>query len=344
MKVSEKLGWAVVALATAMLCGCAAEVGQPTPNEATADGATPSLEACTVGLSYIPNVQFAPFYVAEDEGLFAAHGVQATLRHHGVQEGLFTAIASGQEDFVVAGADEAMQAREQGVDLVAVAAYYRSYPVRVIVPREAGIAKLADLRGKRIGVPGRYGESWFGLLVALKSAGLTESDVSIEEIGYTAQAAIATQKVDAVIGFANNDLVQMRLAGLDVVDLPLTQAGDPPLVGASVLTTKAYLDAHPDIAKAVAEATIEAIARVVDDPDDAVEATQEEVPGLGTDEATQAALATLEATIAVMAPDGQASGKLDPAQFAAMDKFMVGNGLIAKSVDAEHAIADFARA
>ena len=46
----------------------------------TADGS----EQVTLGMSYIPDVQFAPFYVAESEGLFTAAGVNAQLRHHGI--------------------------------------------------------------------------------------------------------------------------------------------------------------------------------------------------------------------------------------------------------------------
>src|SRR5699024_9318520 len=119
----------------------------------------------------------------------------ATVRHHGAQEGLFTAIASGQEDFVIAGGDEALQAREQGIDLVAIATLYRENPVQVIVRADGPITSLADLAGRRIGIPGRYGTSWFGLLVALRSAGLSEAEIEVVEIGYTQQAALTTDKV-----------------------------------------------------------------------------------------------------------------------------------------------------
>ncbi|HNV11729.1 MAG TPA: ABC transporter substrate-binding protein, partial [Propionibacteriaceae bacterium] len=90
---------------------------------------TPSARTqTTIGLTYIPNVQFAPFYVAVDQGLFTANGVDVTLRHHGASEGLFTAIAANQEQFVIAGGDELVQAVSNGVDLVAVAAYFQAYP------------------------------------------------------------------------------------------------------------------------------------------------------------------------------------------------------------------------
>ena len=109
----------------------------------TADGS----EQVTLGMSYIPDVQFAPFYVAESEGLFTAAGVNAQLRHHGSNEGLFTALLSGEEDYVLAGGDEVVQARSEGMDVVAIGQYYRSYPVTIIVPENSDIHTAADLAG-----------------------------------------------------------------------------------------------------------------------------------------------------------------------------------------------------
>ena len=62
--------------------------------------------ALTIGLTYTPNIQFAPFYMAKKDGTYAAN---VTLHHHGAQDGLFDALQSGQEQLVIAGADEAVQ-------------------------------------------------------------------------------------------------------------------------------------------------------------------------------------------------------------------------------------------
>ena len=79
----------------------------------------------TIGLTYTPNIQFAPFYMAKKDSRYAS-GVN--LRHHGAQEGLFDALLSGKEQLVVAGADEAVVAASNGSDLVVVGGYYQSYP------------------------------------------------------------------------------------------------------------------------------------------------------------------------------------------------------------------------
>lgn len=310
----------------------------------TAPPAAPSASASpvatpTIGLTYIPNIQFSPFYVAESAGLFTEAGVAPTLRHHGASEGLFTALAAGQEDFVVAGGDEMLQARAEGLDLISIATYYRGYPVVIIVPEGSDITTAADLKGHSVGIPGRYGESWFGLQVAMKAAGLTEEDVAIEEIGYTQQAALTTGKVDAIVGFANNDAVQFGLAGVPVRSIPL--ADSVPLVGISLVTTGAYAEAHPEATKAVADAMVAGVARVVGDPEGAVEASVAYVPGLSAEDAKTAARATLDATIKVWtAADGTVSGKQDAEAWAAMAAFMAEQGLTASAQDAAAAMTN----
>ena len=328
-------------LLAALLAGCTAPVPTAAPSTPSTQTPVPATGPARIGLSYIPNVQFAPFYVAEADGLFdATTGTAATLRHHGAQEGLFTAIAAGQEDFVLAGGDEMLQARETGLDLVAVATYYQRYPVVVIVKEDGPIQTLTDLKGKKVGVPGRYGSSWFGLLVALRTAGLTENDIEVVEIGYTQQAALTTDKVDAVMGFSNNDLVQFQEAGEQVRSLSISD-GTPPLVGACLVTTRAYLDANPEVVRGVAEAMVTGINTVIEESagDRPLAVTAEQVPGL-TGEALEAARATLKATLVVMTDEKfHADGKLDAATWQAMGEFMLDAGLLTQVPEIDAAIA-----
>ncbi|HSK31877.1 MAG TPA: ABC transporter substrate-binding protein [Propionicimonas sp.] len=327
------LAGATTALALAAT-GCAtATATSPSPSATASASATAPLATPTIGLTYIPNVQFSPFYVAEADQLFTAAGVKPTLRHHGASEGLFTALAAGEEQFVIAGGDEVLQARSADLPLVAVSAYYRSYPVVIIVPADSGITTLAGLKGRTIGVPGKYGESWFGLLVALQTAGLTAADVTVQEIGYTQQAALTTKKVDAIVGFSNNDSVQFAQAGFATRNLPIAD-GDVPLVGICLITTAAYATDNPATVKAVAAGMLAGISAVVADPDRALTVSAEYVPGLNAAAAQASAKATLTATLPLWTgSDGTVDGQLDPAQWTAMADFMAATGLTATKVD-----------
>lgn len=328
-------------LLSALAAGAAGVAGcARTPVATSSTPTTAAAASVTIGLSYIPNIQFAPAYVADAQGLFTERGVKATLRHHGTNEGLFTALASGQEDFVVAGGDEMVAAVAQGQDLVAIAQYYRRYPVVLIVPDASPIQSPADLRGRSIGVPGRYGESWFGAQVLLSGAGLTEADVTITEIGYTPLAALSSGKVEALIGFANNDLVQFQLAKVPVRSIPLT-TGDIPLVSIVLVTTRAFLDKSGPTARKVADSLVAGIDATVKQPALAVTTSKDYIPNSNATGWETSASATLTATLPLWTTSaGAVSGRLDPAAWAAMTAFMAERKLVDKQVDAAKVVSN----
>lgn len=287
----------------------------------------------TIGLTYIPNVQFAPVYVADAQGLYNDAGVTATVRHHGSDEGLFTALLAGQEDVVIASGDEAVVAASQGLDLVSIGQYYASYPGTVIVPADSPIATLADLKGKTIGIPGEYGSSYYATLAAIKAGGLQTSDVTISSIGYTQQAALAAGQVDAVVGFTNNDAVQMRLSGLDIREIPLDD-GSTPLVAASIVTTREWAQSHPDAARAVVSATTEAMNAIAADPQVALDATAQWDTTLTDETSLGAANAVLAATVPLwLGDDARADGVQDLATWSSMVSFLSSIGVLEGDVD-----------
>lgn len=285
----------------------------------------------TVGLTYTPDIQFAPFYVAAEKGYYEDAGLDVTLRHHGGSEGLFTAVAGGQEDLVVAGGDEMLQARSQDVPLLNVATLYQEYPVALIVPADSPIETAADLKGHKVGIPGPFGETYFGLVALLRGAGLSEEDVTVEHIGFTQQAALTAGHVDAVMGYVNNDAVRFEQAGQEVRTIPVTE-GEVPLVGIGLGVLDATAEERPEDVAAVVEATLRGVRDVVADPQEAVELSAEYVPDLGRQDRQEEALATLAATVPLYG-EGDAIGAQDAQTWEAMVTLMQDNGLLDAAVD-----------
>ena len=281
----------------------------------------------TIGLTYIPNVQFAPVYVADSQGLYKDEGIATTVRHHGSDEGLFTALLAGQEDIVIASGDEAAVAASQGLDLVSIGQYYASYPGSVIVPASSSITSLADLSGKTIGIPGEYGSSYYAALAAIKAGGLQTSEVTISSIGYTQQAALAAGQVDAVVGFTNNDAV------IEIREIPLDGASTA-LVAASIITTRDWAQAHPDAARAVVSATTDAMNAIGADPQVAIDATAKWDTTLSAETSLAAANAVLAATVPLwLGNDGHADGLQDLATWSSMISFLDSIGVLDGDVD-----------
>ena len=311
---------AVTAVASLALSGCTA-----TSEPATA----------TVGLTFIPNIQFAPFYIA-DKNDFYSDNVTVTLRHHGSGEGLFTAIAAGEEDFVVAGGDEILEARTQGIDIVAVGSYYVQYPARLIVLEDSAINSVADLKGHSVGLPGRFGENWYALLIALDQAGLTDNEVEIAEIGYTAQVALTTGKVDAVVGFSNSDAVNFASANFPVKVIDL----NTPLVSICLATTRSFADTNPEVVKTVISAMKKGMETATADTEGTLELAVDYIPSF-RGETMDAARQVLPATAVLFADsEGRISPALDPQQWTDMAQAMGSVGLIPQGTDASAAFTN----
>lgn len=290
---------AFLAVFLALACLAACSQAPQTPDDAPSFAGGDNI---TFGLTYVPNIQFSPVYVAEDKGFFTREGINVTVRHHGAEEGLFTALVSGQEDIVLASGDEVLQARDAGLNLVAVATYYHAHPARVIVPQESSIQSLTDLKGKRIGLPGEYGSNWYYLLAVLASQGLQRNDVEIISVGYTQQAALVQGQVDAIIGFVNNEAVQLERSGVPVRLLdPGSEA--VPLVSATLVTTTEFAQTHPHLLKGLITATRDGAEAGAASPHLALEATAERDPSL-TGPARETAEAVWKATVPLLTEEG----------------------------------------
>ena len=158
----------------------------------------------------------------------------------------------------------------------------------MIAKAGSGITTAADLKGKRIGIPGKYGSSWIMLQALLKSAGLTTSDVTIVEFPDFGQATALQQgAVDAATGFANNEPIQLKRAGVDTVVLAVDAI--TPLPGPGLVTGTATLAAKHDALAAFTKATLRAMDEIAADPQKGLDASFEVVPDLAKDPALQRA-------------------------------------------------------
>ncbi|MDJ1371195.1 ABC transporter substrate-binding protein [Gulosibacter molinativorax] len=328
---------ATTAVAALALVGC--QAGSPGASETT--GAAGTGEPLTIGLTYTPNIQFAPFYVAEELGYFDEAGVNVELRHHGESEELFGALKTGDEQLVYAGGDEIVQGVSGGVPVQSVATLYNTYPAVLIVPADSDIQSAADLAGHSVGTPGPYGQTYFALLAMLEGAGLSEADVDVQHIGFTQQAALSSGKVDAVMGFANNDAVQFAAQGMDVRVIEAVDSSAPTLVGPALGAETSVIAERGSDVTAVLGAVKQAIEYIAQNPDETIEISASYIPTMTTQEQKDAALATLEATIPLMEADGDLPLLTNnPDTWAAMTEFMLEAGIITEPVAPEDAFTN----
>jgi NitT/TauT family transport system substrate-binding protein len=293
-------------------------------NSGTATSATAApLKDVSIGLGYNPDIQFAPFYVAQSKGYYKAAGLNVTF-NHGIVPDLVGSLAAGKTTFVFASGDELLEARDKNksLNVVDVASIYQKYPVSLIVPADSSIKTLADLKGHSIGVPGAYGATYTGLLALLYHAHLSLSDVNVQSIGFNQVSALLLHHVDAVMGYSNNEPLQIARGGLKVRTFDTSDY--QPMVSNGILAiTQMYHD-QPQEVKAFVQATIKGVQAVLDDPSAAVDISKSYVPGLNASQA----LEVLQATLPIYKGDGHL-GYNNAATWTSMEQFLVSQKIIA---------------
>ena len=147
-----------------LISACAAltpSTGTPT---ADADTSAQPLTPVRLGVGYIPNVQFAPFYVGIEKGFFADEGLDVSL-DYGFENDYLALVGTDDLQFMVGSGDQIILGRAQGLPVRYVLNWYTKYPVVIFAKSEKGITTPADLAGKTVGLPGQmkigFGEDFF---------------------------------------------------------------------------------------------------------------------------------------------------------------------------------------
>jgi NitT/TauT family transport system substrate-binding protein len=245
------------AVLTTLALLAAASASAQTTSQATSQAAPRTVN---IGLGYIPNVQFTPFYVADTLGYFKAEGLNVKYQHGFVSE-LMPLLLQGKLDFIVGDPEDAVFARNQGAQVKYIMAMYQKIPVTVFSTKP--LNSVADLKGKTLGLPGPFGSTYNAVQALLDSAGLKEgSDVKLASIGFTQLDAVRAGRVDAAAGYVNNEVVQLRAAGTRVYTLDVTAAY--PMVGVGLITLDKNL--KTDLARKVVRASQRGLKFTITDP------------------------------------------------------------------------------
>ena len=294
--------------------------------------------ALTVGLGFIPSVQFAPFYLADQAGYYREAGLEVEFQNK-IDPDLITLVGQGSVDIGLADGTSVIPAVSQGIPIRYVAAIYGRFPSIVFAKASSGIDAPADLAGKRLGIPGRYGSSWIMLQALLESAGLTPEDLEIVEYPDFGQgAAVIAGAVDASTGFVNNEPVQLELTGEPASILRVDEV--VPLPGNGLIAGISTLETKPDAIAAFIDVTLRAMEEIEADPQVGLDAAFTAVPELAA--AKEVQLAILEATIQTWrgpTQEAQGLGATDPADWEASIAYLAELGLVANPVTVDQVLA-----
>lgn len=287
------------------------------------------LEKVRLGIGYVPDVQFAPLYVAQNKGYYADEGLEVEIEY-GFENDFVALAAQGDREFAIASGDQVILARSQELPVTYVLKWYQRYPVALVMPTSAGITEPQDLAGKTVGLPGFFGASFIGWKALAHAAGIDESNVSVKEIGFTQTAAIQQGLVDAAMVYIANEPNQLRSQGIEVDVIEVSDYID--LVSNGLVVGETLIAENPDLVRRMVRATLRGLADTIANPEEAFAIVRQVIPEI-TDEAAPTQRKVLEDSMELWKSDQL--GVSSPQAWQESVDFMVETGLLEQAIEVD---------
>lgn len=210
------------ARAVAALCLLLAALAAGCGGDGGGDG-----ERFDLALDFYVNPDHAGIYTALDRGYFADAGLDVHPQVPSDPSAPIKQVAAGRVDLAISYEPEVVLARDQGLDVVAVAALVNGPLTSLISLPEAGIESVADLAGKTVvtaGIP--YQAAYLDTILA--RAGVDPDSVEQVDVGFNLMQPLIAGRADAMFGgFLNVEGVDLAERGLDPRVVPVDRLGIP---------------------------------------------------------------------------------------------------------------------
>jgi NitT/TauT family transport system substrate-binding protein len=320
-------GRALTIVAPVLLAACAAAAEPPAAG----------LRSIRLPMGFIPNVQYAPFYVAVERGYYAEEGLEIEFDYSFETNGV-RLVGAGELPFSLVSGEQVLLARAQGLPVVYVMAWWQDYPIAVAAPEGSGIEGPEDLAGRRIGIPLLEGASYVGYRALLHAAGLSEADTELNAIGFNQVETLVAGQQEAVVVYANNEPLQLAARGYPVRVIRV--ADYVTLASNGLLSNEATLSDEPELVRGMIRATLRGIEDTLADPAGAYEVCKSYVEGLAqlgeADQALQRSI--LDASIEFWL--AERPGYSDPVAWANMQDVLLTMGLLGQPLDLARAFTN----
>lgn len=254
------------------------EENLPPPEKENESGeSTAELTHIRLPMGFIADPQYAPFYVAVEKGFFADEGFELEFDYSFETDGV-QLVGNGDLPFAIVSGEQVIMARAQEIPVVYIFEWFQQFPIAVISRADAGIQEPADLAGHSVGIPGFFGASYVGYVGLLSANNLQEADVNTSEIGFSQVEAFLTGQVEAVVGYSNNEPLQLAAQGQDINVIQVADYID--MVANGIITNETFMAENPNQVEAFLRAVLNGLAYTLADPASAYEITKKYVEGL----------------------------------------------------------------
>lgn len=258
----------IILILTIFLLLTACQADEPAPDE---------LMNIRLPMGFVADPQYAPFYVAQERGYFAEAGFTVEFDYSFETDGV-ALVGANELPFAIVSGEQVLLARAQGVPVVYVMEWFQKFPIAVVSKADAEILSPEDLNGRSVGLPGFFGASYVGYLGLLAANDLQPEDVNANDIGFNQVESLLADQVEAVVGYANNEPVQLANRGEPVNVIQVSDYID--MVANGIITNETVIAENPELVERFVGAVLRGLADTLADPDAAFEISKNFVEGL----------------------------------------------------------------
>src|SRR3954451_10036127 len=295
-------------------------------------------EGLSLTLDFYPNPDHAGIYMAQKLGYFEEAGLDVSIATPSDPSLPIKAVATGSSDLAVSYEPEVALAREQGLDVVAIAALVNRPLTSMIWLQQSGVKGIGDLKGKTVATAGIPYQDAF-LKTILARVKLTPEDVKAVNVGFGLLPALLGGSAQAMLGgFSNVEGIDLRERGKAPVVTPVDKLGVPTYDELVFVANRGALEEDPDKFRLFLAALQRGTEAAAENPGAATRAITEANPDLEPKLATAEVKATLPLLSA--RTGGQPYGYMDPKEWQAFAGWMRDNGLIESLPQASELLDD----
>lgn len=169
---------------------------------------------------WLPQAQFAGYYVAQEKGFYKDAGVDVEIIHPSTSIQATSLLLSGKADLISLFLTTALSVRNQGTDLVNVGQISQHSAIMIVTKKSGGIEKVDQLNGKKVGI-------WKSGFDELPKALISERKLNVEWIPILSSVNLFMMGgIDAMTVMSYNEYDQIINSGLNEDELNVFPLAD----------------------------------------------------------------------------------------------------------------------
>ncbi|WP_372663578.1 ABC transporter substrate-binding protein [Cohnella sp.] len=303
-------------------------------SESPSESATAEPVKVKLQLKWVPQAQFAGYFVAMDKGYYEAEGLDVEILPGGPDIVPEQQVASGAADIGVDWVASLLAHQEQGLPLVEISQIFQRSGLVLVSKKAAGIAAPADMKGKKIG--NWMGGNEFEILALFDKYKLDPNkDLNFTKQGFTMDQFL-TGEIDAASAMTYNEYQVVLEQGIPAADLNVIDmnAEGVAMLEDNLFANREWLAANKETAAKFVRASLKGWKDAIADPAAAVDSVMKETEEGSTSREHQ--LKMMEEVAKLILPEGfdaSKMGYIDDAMFKQTAEIAFKFGVIKKEAD-----------